>query len=98
MKTVVISQPMFFPWVGLLEQVRLADAYVHYDDVQFSRGHFANRVQVKAPGGSRWLTVPLRDLHLGQKINEVRPDDRKNWRGQHIELLEQLYRDAPQRD
>jgi hypothetical protein len=98
MKTVVISQPMFFPWVGLLEQVRLADVYVHYDDVQFSKGHFANRVQVKAAGGFRWLTVPLRDLHLGQKINEVHPDDRKDWRGQHVELLGQHYRDAPYRE
>ena len=34
---VVISQPMLFPWVGMLEQVRLADSYVHYSDVQFSK-------------------------------------------------------------
>ncbi len=59
---VVISQPMLFPWAGMFEQIRLADVYVHYPDVQFSKGSFTNRVQVKTAGGSRWLTLPLRDL------------------------------------
>jgi hypothetical protein len=94
MKRVVISQPMFFPWVGLFEQVRLADVYVHYDDVQFSKGHFVNRVQVKTAQGSRWLTVPLKHLHLGQRIDEVRPDDAQPWRQRHLALLAQAYRDA----
>ena len=34
---VVISQSMYFPWVGMLEQIRLADVFVFYDDVQFSK-------------------------------------------------------------
>ncbi len=92
---VVISQPMFFPWVGLFEQIRLADVYIHYDDVQFSKGSFINRVQVKTPTGFKWLSLPLRDLHLGQRINEVLLDDRQDWRRRHCELLWQLYRGAP---
>ena len=48
MKTVVISQPMYFPWVGMLEQMALADVWVHLDDAQFSKGGFFNRVQIKA--------------------------------------------------
>jgi hypothetical protein len=95
MKRIVISQPMYFPWVGLFEQVRLADIYVHYDDVQFSKGHFANRVQVKTAQGSRWMTVPLADLHLGQLINQVVPDDSQPWREQHLALLSDAYRGAP---
>ena len=50
----VVSQPMYFPWVGLLEQIRLSDQFVHYDDVQYTRG-FYNRVQVKVPGAIRWM-------------------------------------------
>ena len=41
---VVITQPMLFPWVGLLEQIMLADVLVNYADVQFSKGSFTNRV------------------------------------------------------
>lgn len=43
---------MFFPWVGFLEQLKLVDVYVFYDDVQFSKGSFTNRVQVKATDAS----------------------------------------------
>ncbi|HVJ42755.1 MAG TPA: WbqC family protein [Dongiaceae bacterium] len=95
---VVISQPMLFPWIGMLEQIRLADKYVHYGDVQFSKGSFVNRVQVKTRQGRNWLTVPLRDLSIGQHIDAVKIDDRKAWRNQHLELLKQAYATAPYRD
>lgn len=95
MSTIVISQPMFFPWAGMLEQMRLADAYVHYDDVQFSKGSFTNRVQIKTAMGVQWLTVPLRDLHLGQRIMEVALDNRQNWRQKHLMILSRAYEKAP---
>lgn len=91
---VVISQSMYFPWVGLLEQVRLADCFVHYDDVQFARG-FYNRVQVKTDAGTPWITVPLRDQHQGQKIDEIAVDDRVDWRQRHRDVLRHAYRAAP---
>ena len=34
MTNVVISQSMLFPWVGTLEQMLLADVFIHYDDVK----------------------------------------------------------------
>jgi hypothetical protein len=94
---IVISQPMYFPWVGMFEQIRLCDIYVHYDDVQFSKGSFTNRVQIKtnSPQGFNWLTVPLKNLKLGATINEIEIDYRRNWQHQHIELLKQAYRNAP---
>lgn len=95
MKTIVIMQPTFFPWVGLFEQIRLADVFVHFDDAQFSKGGLTNRVKVKTAGGAKWLTVPLRNLHLGQPINKVRIDDSTDWRRSHVDLLKQAYADAP---
>lgn len=92
---IVISQPMLFPWVGMLEQVRAADVFVHYPDVQFSKGSFVNRVQVKTAAGPRWLTVPLDDLHLGQLINEVRVNNRKDWRSAHLSLLADAFAGCP---
>ena len=92
---VVISQPMLFPWVGMFEQIRLADVYVHYTDVQFSKGSFVNRVQIKTAGGFRWLTVPLKKLTLGQTIDSVEVDEAKDWRKGHIDFLSQAMRGAP---
>jgi len=93
--TVVISQSMLFPWIGMLEQLRLADVFVHYDDVQFSKGSFVNRVQVKTARGVEWMTVPLRDLHLGQRIDEVQIAPPSRWRQAHLDLLARGFEGAP---
>lgn len=93
----VISQSMYFPWAGLLEQVQLADTFIHYDDVQFTRG-FYNRVQVKTANGSKWMTVPLRERRLGQHINEIQIDERTDWRSQHRNILRHAYMSAPYRE
>jgi hypothetical protein len=95
---VVISQSMLFPWVGLLEQVRQADVFVHYDDVQFSRGSHVNRVQVKTAEGMRWMTVPLESARLGQRIDALQPDSSKNWREKHLHMLRQSFIAAPYAD
>lgn len=94
---VVISQPMYFPWIGMFEQINLCDAYVNYDDVQFSKGSFTNRVQIKtnSSNGFNWLTVPLKNLKLGVLINELEIDNHKNWQKHHLELLRQSYKFAP---
>lgn len=92
---VVISQSMLFPWVGLLEQLKLADVFVHYDDVQFSKGSFVNRVQLKLPDNIKWMTVPLAKVHLGQRINEVQPNGGSDWKRQHFDLMKRSFADAP---
>lgn len=92
--TVVISQPMFFPWVGMFEQIALADVYVHYDDVQFSKGSFTNRVQIKASTGPEWLTVPLEGARLGRTISELAAAPGP-WRDQHLGRLHRSYAEAP---
>ena len=86
---------MFFPWVGFFEQILLCDTYVDYSDVQFSKGSFTNRVQVKAPEGTKWLTVPLHRVRLGQPINEVEINNDQDWRGAHFSLLKRCYQAAP---
>jgi hypothetical protein len=92
---IVISQPMFFPWIGFFEQIKLCNVYVHYNDVQYSKGGFTNRVQVKLPEGIKWLTVPLKNLRLGQAINQVEINNQQNWRANHFDLLKRSYESAP---
>lgn len=96
MTRIVVSQPMIFPWVGLFEQIRLADVYVHYDDVQLPLGRsFVTRVQLKNPDGFQWLTLPVaRGPHLA-KINESLTKEIRDWRGEHIRVLTSLYSTAP---
>ena len=91
---IVISQPMYFPWIGMLQQINLCDNYVYYDDVQFSRGFF-NRVKIKSKEGLSWLTVPLKKWRSGQLINEVKIDNDKNWKQKHIDQIRNAYSKSP---
>jgi hypothetical protein len=90
---VVVSQPMFFPWSGLFEQVKLADVFVHYDDVEIAQGRsFMSRVQIKCHQGVDWLTVPIkRERKL---IKDVQIEDTQRWRDKHIARLSNEYSHA----
>ncbi|OCW57168.1 hypothetical protein AWJ14_06955 [Hoeflea olei] len=92
---VVVSQSMYFPWVGMLEQIRLADVVIHFDDVQFIRNSFFNRSQVKIPGGTAWMTVPLSGYHRGQTIDQVRIQPVEDWGKRHSGLLGESVRATP---
>lgn len=90
MKTVVISQPMYFPWIGIFEQIRLADVFVFYDDVQFTRG-FINRVQYKTPEGTKWITVPLQKHTRTTLICDLQIQEEEEWRKRHISCLKNSF-------
>jgi hypothetical protein len=95
MKTVVILQPQFFPWRGVFEQIRLADEFVYLDDVQFQKGGFVNRVQIKTADGSQWLTVPVLRNGSLPLIRDVEIDYRTNWREKHVKSLQLNYARTP---
>ncbi|GAA3540126.1 WbqC family protein [Zobellella aerophila] len=92
---IVITQSMFFPWVGLLEQIRLADVIVHYDDVQFSKGSFVNRVQLKTSRGMRWMTVPLKKFSLGTEIKNIETSRHHDWQKAHLDLMGESFSGSP---
>jgi hypothetical protein len=96
---VVVSQPMFVPWIGLFEQVKLADVFVHYDDVQLPQGRsFITRVQIKTAGGTTWMSSQVDRQNSGALINETQLVSDRAWRERHLALLAENYRTAPHRD
>lgn len=93
-KKVVISQPMFLPWIGIFEQIAAGDIFVHYDDAQFPQGRsFCSRVQLKAEEGTRWLSVPVKRTGK-QLIKDVKIDQSKDWKQSHLGLFQHCYRQA----
>lgn len=94
MKKIVISQPMFLPWYGLFEQIRMSSVYIHYDDVQFPLGRsFMNRVQIVTNSGIEWLTAPVK--RQGKEIiNKVYFDESFNWREKHLKKIQRNYKKA----
>lgn len=71
MTTVVISQPMYFPWVGFMAHMALADVFIWLDDATFSKGSFTNRIQLKSPKGRSWMTLPLARTGLDTEIRDL---------------------------
>lgn len=95
-RTLVVSQPMFLPWVGLFEQVRLADVFIHYDDVQLPQGRsFISRVQLKSANGVSWLTLPIDHTKSGKQINEVVLVKPEEWRTKHLRTIQHAYARRP---
>ena len=83
-KNIVIMQPMYFPWLGFFDLIRHSDVFVFYDDVQFPRRHFVNRVQLKQNNNSHWLTVPLFKSNRNALINQMMIDSRQEWQNTHL--------------
>ena len=97
MKTVVISQPMYFPWPGFMAQMALADVYIWLDDTQFSKGSFTNRIQVGTATGRAWMTVPLAGGGTFHPIATLAAANEK-WRTGHRDLIRQRFKNLPHGD
>lgn len=88
---------MYFPWAGFFEHLALADVLVWLDDVQFSKGSRTNRIQVKLPGGPKWMTIPLRGKGTNVPIVDL-ASSAEDWKPSHRAMLEQSLRGAPHFD
>ena len=95
MKRIVIMQPYYFAWYGFFEQIKLADIYVFYDDVQYIKRSLMSRVTIRTKDGDKWLTIPLSKVHRGDLINEVQTSTNNTWKDNHLHLLKNAYRKAP---
>jgi hypothetical protein len=94
--TVVVLQPGYLPWLGFFDQLRRADVFVYYDDVQYDKHGWRNRNRIKTQNGPLWLTVPVRHRGEGSpRILDVEIDRRTSWARKHIASVRQAYARAP---
>src|SRR5262245_24707641 len=95
-RTVVVLQPGYLPWLGFFDQMRRADVFVYYDDVQYDTHGWRNRNRIKTQQGPLWLTVPVRHSGLSKpRILDVAIDGRINWARKHVASIRQAYAGAP---
>ena len=94
--TIVVLQPGYLPWLGFFDQMRRADVFVYYDDVQYDTHGWRNRNRIKTQQGPLWLTVPVRHSGLSKpRILDVAIDARTNWGRKHVASIRQAYAAAP---
>lgn len=93
-KKVAVLQSNYIPWKGYFDLIRSVDAFVLYDDVQYTRRDWRNRNKIKTAQGEHWLTVPVKNKgRFEQLINEVQISD-PNWAEQHWKTIEMSHRRA----
>ena len=84
---VVILQPSYIPWRGYFDQIRRADLFIFYDDVQYDKHGWRNRNQIKTPQGKQWLTIPVHSRGRRPQnipINGCRIDWANPWNETHL--------------
>ncbi|MCJ7433323.1 MAG: WbqC family protein [Anaerolineales bacterium] len=86
---VVILQPSYIPWRGYFDQIRQADIFIFYDDVQYDKHGWRNRNQIKTSQGKQWLTIPVHSKGVtnGIAIKDVQIDWSKPWAKNHLKAL-----------
>jgi hypothetical protein len=88
-KTVVILQSSYIPWKGYFDLINLADEFIFYDDVQYTRLDWRNRNKIKTSAGLKWLTIPV-GYDMDWKIYQVEMK-KQLWKKKHKKTIEQNY-------
>ncbi len=94
MKKIAIVQSNYIPWKGYFDMINMVDEFILYDEVQYTKNDWRNRNRIKTFQGIIWLTIPVRQLKLKQKINETKVINDK-WRKKHWNTLSQSYAKSP---
>lgn len=93
MKKIAILQSNYIPWKGYFDLINMVDEFIFYDEVQYTKNDWRNRNKIKTPQGIQWLTIPVRQENLEQKIKDTKISDEK-WNIKHWRTISQNYAKA----
>lgn len=93
MKKIAILQSNYIPWKGYFDLINMVDEFIFYDEVQYTKNDWRNRNKIKTPQGIQWLTIPVRQESLDQKIKDTKISDKK-WNIKHWRTISQNYSKA----
>lgn len=83
MKKIIITQSNYIPWKGYFDSINMADEFILYDDMQYTRRDWRNRNQIKTKDGLKWLSIPVEVKgKYFQKINETKVSE-PDWGVKH---------------
>jgi hypothetical protein len=89
-KKISILQSNYIPWKGYFDLIAKSDVFVIYDEVQYTKNDWRNRNLISTQNGPQWLTIPVRQENLAQKIFESKISV-NNWQRKHISSLQGNY-------
>jgi hypothetical protein len=88
-----VHQPNYLPWIGYFRKIAISDAFIFFDDIQFEKGGYTNRVRIRMGDEPNWLTQPVlkKDI-LNKKIFDVKIDGATDWKSKHLKSFEFNYK------
>jgi hypothetical protein len=89
-----VHQPSYVPWLGFFDKMARCDVFVFLDNVQYKHREFQNRNRIRTKDGTMWLTVPV-TFEQGARVLDVRIDNTREWRQEHLKSLKAWYGRAP---
>lgn len=92
---IAIVQPCFVPWLGYFEQIAIADIFVYFDDVQYTKKDWRNNNQLKSQYGVKPIHVPVSNASTGILINQALISYNEKWEDNILNKLNEWYRRAP---
>ena len=95
MKKVAILQSNYLPWKGVFDMINQVDAFIFYEDTQYTKQDWRNRNRVKAPDELKWITVPVKKMPLKTELFEIEIDNSNDWQQSHYDLIKQNYSKTP---
>lgn len=88
-------QPVYLPWLGLLDKIDMADTFCSFDEVQYLKKDWNNRNRIKTANGVILLTVPVKTKgHRDKAIKDIEIDG-DHWRKKHWQSILWAYKKAP---
>lgn len=74
--------------------INSVDVFVIYDEVQYTKNDWRNRNIIKTRNGKEWITIPVRQKTLSQRIDETEVL-KSNWNVKHWNTIQMNYGRAP---
>jgi hypothetical protein len=90
---IAVIQSNYLPWRGYFDVIHDVDAFIFYDDVQYTLNDWRNRNRLKTANGLVWITIPVGNQN-DRRICDVELRDQR-WLRKHWMTIEQSYARAP---
>lgn len=94
MKKVAVLQSNYIPWKGYFDLMNQVDVFIIYDEVQYTKNDWRNRNLIKTAKGLEWLSIPVKQQALNQRIDETFVSS-TNWNKKHWNALVANYSKTP---
>ncbi len=85
-KKIAIIQSNYIPWKGYFDIINMVDEFILYDDVQYTKNDWRNRNRIKTRDGAQWITIPVHQHTLSQKIRDTKVAGNA-WRKKHWKTI-----------